>query len=305
MPILGFDRKDYANSRKFLIDLMKHSLILGADRVLMDRKWSVISDRSRGVYHLTDDGPESNSEARKISDGGENANLSRVVNCPEEGYSEFPLNLFTFSAILVFKLIGFQINLVTSFLSLPIWFFSYSAFMFVTFPFQILTRIKENLAKSLLTMWADLDYLTIASFVFPRLKSIKPVLNLAMRFGRAVFWSIYVGVVLLGLLLSGFVLGGLATRRLVEPPVRSAETLDFDYAKASPVALVPIVSAAGSADVFSGQVSKEGAESGGNGGPRAIPFNHKLKLTVALTLPESEYNRQLGVFQVSNADFDW
>ncbi|KAJ6770026.1 BERNARDINELLI-SEIP CONGENITAL LIPODYSTROPHY 2-like protein BSCL2 PROTEIN [Salix purpurea] len=35
---------------------------------------------------------------------------------------------------------------------------------------------------------------------------------------------------------------------------------------------------------------------------RAIPPNHKLQVSVLLTLPESEYNRNLGVFQI-RADF--
>ena len=31
---------------------------------------------------------------------------------------------------------------------------------------------------------------------------------------------------------------------------------------------------------------------------RAIPSNNKIKVTVSLTLPESDYNRNLGIFQV-------
>ncbi|KAI8005856.1 Seipin-3 [Camellia lanceoleosa] len=102
---------------------------------------------------------------------------------------------------------------------------------------------------------------------------------------------------LLVLLASGFLLGGLAMRRLVEQPIQTTEALNFDYTKASPIAFVPIMASTG-AGIFSGMVSRKSAETVESVGWRAIPHNHKLQLTVSLTMPESEYNRKLGVFQV-------
>ncbi|THG23336.1 hypothetical protein TEA_010784 [Camellia sinensis var. sinensis] len=244
----GFDCKNYAKSREFLIDMVKYSLLHGAERVLMARKWAVnrCSDPS-------EDGAEGNSEACKAYEkkypllqpsskrfdndtfafNEEYKDVSKVVN--------FPLNFLAFFAISVFKLIGFQINLFTSFFT-------------------------------------------------------KSVMNLAMRFGWAFFRVVYVCFMLVVLLVSSFLLGGLAMRRLLEQPIQTTETLNFNYTKANPVAFVPVMASTG-AGMFSSMVSRKSVETVESVGWRAIPYNHKLQLTVSLTMPESEYNRKLGVFQ--------
>ena len=79
-------------------------------------------------------------------------------------------------------------------------------------------------------------------------------------------------------------------RKMVEKPLQKTEILTFDYTKTSPVAYVPIMSYSGAGDL-SNLLSKDV-------GGRIIPHNHKLQLTVSLILPESEYNRKLGIFQV-------
>lgn len=79
--------------------------------------------------------------------------------------------------------------------------------------------------------------------------------------------------------------------RVVEEPVSIVEELSFDYTKASPDAFVPLVSCGG------GHCGFECPENVGVG-RRLVPPNHRLQLTISLTLPESDYNRNLGVFQV-------
>uniref|UniRef100_A0ACD5YCU6 Uncharacterized protein n=1 Tax=Avena sativa TaxID=4498 RepID=A0ACD5YCU6_AVESA len=69
-----------------------------------------------------------------------------------------------------------------------------------------------------------------------------------------------------------FLGGGLLVGKMVEEPVQVTETLNFDYTKSSPVAYVPV--------------------------PGFMPPHQRLQLEVSLTLPESDYNRRLGVFQV-------
>lgn len=103
--------------------------------------------------------------------------------------------------------------------------------------------------------------------------------SVVVRGDWTVFSVIYVLCMLLALLASGFILGGFMMRHLIEKPIQIVETLNFDDTKTSPVALVPVISSS----VI---------------GSRFIPYNHKLQLTVSLTVPESEYNRKLGVFQV-------
>ncbi|KAK6132541.1 hypothetical protein DH2020_033750 [Rehmannia glutinosa] len=123
----------------------------------------------------------------------------------------------------------------------------------------------------------------------------KSVLKLGVRFGKACICAVFVFFVLVGLLVSGFAIGGVIMRNLVEESVIKNEILNFDYTKTSPVAVVPISSSLVNGVINSKYQTMFGSE---NQGQRAIPYNHKLKVTVSLTLPESEYNRKLGVFQV-------
>ncbi|KAM1228673.1 hypothetical protein ACFX2J_007744 [Malus domestica] len=116
----------------------------------------------------------------------------------------------------------------------------------------------------------------VTSAVSRRVQAQKSV---AVNVGFAFFRSLYVRSMLLGILALGFVLSGFIMRHLIENPIQTTEALNFDYTKSSPVAFVPLMS--------SSRVSSD----------RAIPYNHKLQLAVSLTVPESEYNHKLGVFQ--------
>ncbi|KAJ0046148.1 hypothetical protein Pint_04811 [Pistacia integerrima] len=88
-----------------------------------------------------------------------------------------------------------------------------------------------------------------------------------------------------------------AMRFLVEKPFQATEILNFDYTKSSPVAFVPIMSYPG-IDNPSSLIVNDNIKAAKDASSPAIPYGHKLQLTVSLTLPESEYNRKLGVFQV-------
>jgi seipin len=74
------------------------------------------------------------------------------------------------------------------------------------------------------------------------------------------------------LLIMAFLGGGLLVGRMVEEPVQVTQTLNFDYTNPSPAAFVPV--------------------------PQLVQPNQKMQLEVSLTLPESDYNWRLGVFQV-------
>ncbi|KAE8719881.1 NOD26-like intrinsic protein 1,2 isoform 1 [Hibiscus syriacus] len=96
----------------------------------------------------------------------------------------------------------------------------------------------------------------------------------------------------------GFVIkaiGEVLMRYLVEKPLEIKEMLNFDCTKTSPVAFVPIVSCAA---IGCDSKCREKIDVWKNVGPRVISMDHKLKVTVSLTLPESEYNKKLGMFQV-------
>jgi seipin len=75
-----------------------------------------------------------------------------------------------------------------------------------------------------------------------RQKAQQSMRNIATRFGCEFFWSSYSFIMLLGLLSSGFVFGGIVVmRNLDEKTVRTTETLNFDFTKTTPVALLPLM----------------------------------------------------------------
>ncbi|KAH7512693.1 hypothetical protein FEM48_Zijuj12G0117800 [Ziziphus jujuba var. spinosa] len=155
-------------------------------------------------------------------------------------------------------------------------------------------RVRNSLQENerLLRIWGAAET-SVTSAVSKRVKAQK---SIAVRIGFAFFKSIYVCSMLVGLLASGFILGGFMMRKLVEKPIHTREILNFDYSKASPVAFVPIMSSG--VGNPSSLLSKVNLESGKPSSTRTIPYNHKLQLTVSLTVPESEHNQNLGVFQV-------
>lgn len=111
-----------------------------------------------------------------------------------------------------------------------------------------------------------------AGILTARLGGGEGVGKVAQRIVWGSLWAAYVCVVLCSLLIMAFVGGGLLVGKIVEEPVQVTETLNFDYTRPSPMALVPV--------------------------PRLVPPNQRMQLEVSLTLPESDYNRRLGVFQV-------
>ncbi|XP_010242174.1 PREDICTED: seipin-2 [Nelumbo nucifera] len=202
-------------------------------------------------------------------------------------------SFLVFLAGLVIKAIGLQISLLIKFIRFPIW-LSYFFFVLVTDPFGILRRIRGYLIEKSLRMWGVV-WESVSPSIYEWLKGQQSIGKLAMSFCWGFFWSVYVYFILLGLLALALVISGFMMQSLVEEPIQITETLHFDYTKDSPVAFVPISSCAGaSCDVN----CYEKVRVGNDGGSFVIPHNHRYQLTISLTLPESEYNRKLGVFQV-------
>ncbi|XWS10129.1 hypothetical protein CRYUN_Cryun39dG0048600 [Craigia yunnanensis] len=297
----GFDYRSTANSQS-LCEVLKCCLIKflldGTDMVLKDAKSRKINLVANGLSNRIDSSQtcQGNGECSfkdkqvkvncKDAWNHEYVNISHVVNSSLGGYTEILLN---FLAVLMMKFVGFQFNLLVSFFTFPIW-FSYFAFMSFIFPLQALRQIRGYLMRKLFRMWDDASKTV-------KVKAKNSMGNLALRFCCAFFWSFYVCFVLVGLLVSGFLFGGFMMRFLLEKPIQTTETLNFDYTKPSPIAFVPIMSSPVVGDPSS-LISKDDINLGKEIGPRVIPYNHRLQLTVSLTVPESEYNRKLGVFQV-------
>ncbi|CAA3010489.1 seipin-2-like [Olea europaea subsp. europaea] len=201
-------------------------------------------------------------------------------------------NLLLLLAGLVIKAIGFQVNLMVSFFMFPIWLIYYSC-LFAINPFGVLRRARQHLIQEITRTWTFICE-NVSPFVHEWLKEHKSMWKLCLKCGWGLLWSGYVCIVLIGLLISAFVIGGLLIRRVVEEPIRMKGSLNFDYTEKSPVAFLPITACP---EVNHDAYLVKNPEIGKAVGFRVIPPNHKLQVTVSLTMPESDYNQKLGIFQ--------
>lgn len=193
---------------------------------------------------------------------------------------------------LVIKLINFQI-----YLSVKLFMFPrslvYYLYMIVFNPFGLLKQFRECLFHKLKRIWKVM-YEFVSPFMYEWLREHRAIWKLGLKCGWGLLWSGYVCVLLVGILFSAFVMGWVLVRVMVEEPIRMERSLNFDFMEKSPVAYVPVAQPELSNDMYLGEEPEiwKATES------RVIPLNHKLKVTVSLTLPESEYNQNLGIFQV-------
>ncbi|XP_027060997.1 seipin-2-like [Coffea arabica] len=326
----GYVNERGRESDNFFINLMRHSLLLGAEKLLMARKspgpflssqlesCSINEDKNdlvrkwkgKGAMQLDEKvrwksecSPlQSSSSSSSSNPGIESSNMyvqfPKMIECPSSFYNNFPLDFVAFLRILtvlILELGGAQLSLFTSVFTLPIQIFNFWLTM-LTLPFRALALTREHLMKKLLTLrsyfWFSLMY-----FICDRLKLQQSMLKVAVRFCWAFFWSVYVYLILVGLLIMGFVIGGITMRHLVVESIQTTENLNFDYTTSSPVAFVPVTSSPVTG-ASPGLISEDRMLFSKSAGGRTIPYNHKLQLTVLLTMPESEYNRNLGIFQV-------
>ncbi|KAF0924416.1 hypothetical protein E2562_010083 [Oryza meyeriana var. granulata] len=164
-------------------------------------------------------------------------------------------------AVLVIKAVVFQVSALISCLTFPIRLLQWW-FLFVTDPLGLARRARA---------WALGMAEQATGAVAARLGGGEGVGRMAARLAWGSLWAVYVCVVLCSILVMAFLAGGLLVGKVVEEPIQVTETLNFDYTKPSPVAFVPV--------------------------QRLVPPNQRMQLEVFLMLPESDYNRRLGVFQ--------
>lgn len=172
-------------------------------------------------------------------------------------------NLVFFLAGLAIKLLLFQINLVIIPITFPIWILNQ---FFVT-----LLYFRDAVMKSIIWISCSLLYKTSHKLQ----RRYKNSENIARRTFHRILRSLFVLSILLALLVTAFVAGIMIMQQIVEKPVMVERDLSFDYTKAKPDALISLDHA-------------------------FLPYNRKLILTIVLTLPESDYNWKLGVFQVKS-----
>lgn len=108
------------------------------------------------------------------------------------------------------------------------------------------------------------------------------------KLGFGCLAAIYVFSVLIAIMMFALLLALTFVTIWIEKPVIIRESLHFDYTQPNPSAIV----------------SFNGTRAGFDppqkvSGRRIIPAGHKFYVTVTLVMPESDYNRRIGMFQVT------
>lgn len=122
----------------------------------------------------------------------------------------------------------------------------------------------------LLSFQAEIVSSCIANLASPLFSGGSVLLG---RIAMGVAAAVYVLMVLMGAMVVSAVLGVGVVRAWAEEPVYVRESLQFDYTHAQPTALF----------------SFNGA---------AVPSGHTIYVSLALLMPDSDYNRDVGIFQV-------
>ncbi|CAN8316157.1 unnamed protein product [Cochlearia groenlandica] len=177
----------------------------------------------------------------------------------------------------VIKSIEFQASLMISFVKFPP-LLVYTFLSFVFDPHRTMRRCRRYLLTRVVLL-CDLA-----------LNDDRLLLVALRRLAWCLFCAVYVSIVLFALLASAFMISGFVVAHLAHEPLGVKESLYFDYAKSSPEAYVPITSC--------GSSCEESVEAGKIRGLKGKSLSHRTEIVVSMTLPESEYNRNLGMFQI-------
>lgn len=212
---------------------------------------------------------------------------SITVNSP---YSE--PNLATLLAELMIKVIDYQTKCLASSVTFPIW-LMHSLYMLLTDPFAIIKIGKSYMLGNASGIWG-ICYSCVKVISYLVSGKHESIWKLCFRIGKGLLWLAFGGCVLVGLLVPAFLFSGVMMKWIVDEPIQITKQLTFDYTRDSPMAFAPIISCPESYSLVNSEKSKIGSLVGS----RVVPFNHELQATVSLTLPESDYNRNLGIFQV-------
>lgn len=246
--------------------------------VITDNKYDKLNDRNRLI-----DETETTSSSSSIT--------SNSANYVQE--------LLSVLAELVIKVITYQTKFITKSVSFPIFLLRFS-YMLVTDPFGIIRLGRSYMFGDVSGIWG-ICYTVIKLIkliVVPLIKKNESTWNVCCRVAWGLLWLVYCGVVLVGLLVPALLFSGMIVKWVVQEPIQITDQLTFDYTKDTPMAFLPVISCTEMSSLEDSGLRKIGSF----GKSRVIPFDHELQTTVSLTLPESDYNRNLGIFQVYDQD---
>ncbi|KAH6559197.1 hypothetical protein KP509_1Z017600 [Ceratopteris richardii] len=171
--------------------------------------------------------------------------------------------------------IAFQIRLIVQVSSLGVRLFSWCN-SFAS------SRVRETMQAKERATEAFSQKLAMISDVRPKVTESGSVV--LKRAGWGCVAVLYVCILLGVLLLPTLFLDYVFMSKIVEEPVSFKEPLHFDYTLPHPAAVLSLNSLKSKGISHPERV-------------RPIPVGHKVQVTVFLTLPESDYNRDLGMFQ--------
>ncbi|KAK4259528.1 hypothetical protein QN277_005851 [Acacia crassicarpa] len=301
---LSFIKQQSFNNPANLDEIVNASGIEKCDTIQEQAESSSVTNEPReekDKESIIKAAPANDDIVDAIADSGaESGILSPVCHTVDDDIAESndeaglsSSNFLEFIAGSLIKTIGFQIHLFVMFTTYPLLFLYNSCMLFVN-PFRTISMGKGFLMKVLSRAWGG-----FCSCVGPPIHRFlgkgKPIGDITLRYGWGVLCSAYVCFVLVGLLVSSLVTSGFMIKLFMEKPIHKREILNFDYTKQTPVAYVPLMSCTG---IGNGVDSASNVEPGNRMGARIIPPGQKVQVTVSLHVPESEYNRNLGVFQV-------
>ncbi|VFQ92664.1 unnamed protein product [Cuscuta campestris] len=117
---------------------------------------------------------------------------------------------------------------------------------------------------------------------------------LLRKIGVGILAAAYVGMILGLLLTLAAILGVSLVRLWVEEPVLLRERLSFDYTAAHPTATFSFAHGSSGGGGFIGHKGIFVPKNKKVG----VPLGHTFYVSLVLVMPESDYNRELGIFQV-------
>ncbi|MCO5611585.1 hypothetical protein L7F22_065838 [Adiantum nelumboides] len=207
------------------------------------------------------------------------------------GISDQQRDFLFLCAGLLIQAVGFQLKSIVEVVTTII-LLGYRAYFFASNVADSLSHIKERLRET---------RTKLLSYILPKeqgrslglqMQKIKPLLiAVAKRMGSGCVTAAFVLALLAALLFISLFLSYFAVLKgsSTQKPIHITKQLYFDYTKSHPVASLDLLSL----NIYpKGNVSK------------SIKANHKTSFryrgTIFLTIPESNYNRNLGVFQVTS-----
>lgn len=292
-------RRSRSNKKPFGADWTesaKLSLSESMDEHLRERK--VLHTRNHKEYENGLDDSNVVSQNNEMSEEKSTVTDANAVACDDEsnlgGSDESNSGLLFTLAGIVIKPISFQIHLIVKIFMFTIR-LAYYSYMIVFNPLGLLMLFRGYFIQKIKKIW-NLVFGIVSEYVYEWLKEQRAFWKLGLKCGWGLLWSAYVCSVLVGLLVSAFLMGGILIKVVVEEPIRMTRSLNFDYSEKSPEAFVPIMSNVKmNRDVMHLVEKPEILKADGS---RVVPRDHGVQVTVSLTVPESEYNQHLGIFQV-------